>query len=135
MWPQPDLLEWQKLKAVGEVLGLAHFGDEFEIVYTASHRDLQFMRIDDPGERNPAALAPCRLGQQVLVLTEKHTTERRRAVEQFGILNFGGIVCLSREDIHTPFQQRDGYCSPDMDIHVQRETHGQRSLPSSLIRF
>jgi hypothetical protein len=86
----------------------------------------------DPSERNSAALPPRCLGQEVLVLAEKHTAERCGTVEQIGIIDFGGTICLGGQNINASVQQRDGYCPADMDIHVQRQAHWSAQLAELL---
>jgi hypothetical protein len=121
-------LQREKLNAIGEILRCAHLRDEFEIIYAATDGYVELMRVDHAGERNPAALPSRRLGQQVLVLAEKHTAERCGTVQQIWIIDFGTTICLSRQDINPSVQQYDRYCPPDMDIHVQRQAHSSAQL-------
>jgi len=74
-------------------------------------------------EWNTTALPPRRLGQQVLVLAEENTPERCGTIEQIGIIEFGCTICLNGHDINASVQQGYGYCSPNMDIHVQGQAH------------
>ncbi len=69
-------LQGQKLNPIGEILGRAHFGDEFEVVDAATDGHKELVGVHYACEWNTTALPPRSLGQQVLVLAEENTPER-----------------------------------------------------------
>ena len=71
----PSQSKRQKLNAIGKVVRHAHFGDEFEIADTATDSHVELVGVHYTRKGNAHALPPRRLRQQVLVLTEEHTSE------------------------------------------------------------
>lgn len=58
------------------ILGLARFGDQFQVPKALPNRDLELMRIDNASKYLPALLTFCSSTEQVCVLGEEDAPHR-----------------------------------------------------------
>ena len=94
--------------------------------------DTELVGINDPGEWLAASLALFGYREQVFVLRDEHSTERRSAFEQNVIGKPPGIIGLGRQNFHFTAAKPNGNCRRNVDIHI--ETEAQGSLPSARSR-
>jgi hypothetical protein len=60
---------------------LSRFRNDFQILHTSPDRNSELVSIYDAAKRNPRFLPLCRLGQQVVVPCEKHSSQFASSVQ------------------------------------------------------
>ena len=123
-----SLSQRQMLHAIVKVLWLPGFGNDLQIADALSDRHPELMGVNDARKKSPCTLPRIRLRQQVIISCEQSSAQRSGPIEQIVILQLRGAVLLRRFDIHPSALQGARYRTGDMDIHVERNAHG--NLPS-----
>lgn len=125
--------EGQEFDPVREILRGTTLGEHLQIGHALPDGNRQWVGVNNPREVAPEALAQGGLGEQVLVLTEKHPAQLGGTIQQFRVRQARRTIHLRRHHIDAPQHEGSRDRARDMDIHVQPDTHG--SLPSSRNRF
>ena len=126
-------LQRQIFYAIGELSKSCRLGQNLQIVDGPPDGDAKLVSVDDASKGLPASLSPGRLGQQVFVLTEKYSTQRRGSVEEVRVFQPRRSIKLRGQHVHSSQEQtpRDGR----RHVHVHVEADAHVSLPISRNRF
>ena len=111
------------LDAIGQIIGFAALGDQFEVLHAAANRDAKLMRVDHAGEKFTALLPRGGLGEKIFITRKEHPLELSGAIQQGGIRQPLRAIGLRGENIHPAHQKCVGDDRRDMHIHVKREAH------------
>lgn len=81
------------------------------------------MGVNDAGKGNPVSLPMCRLTKQIVILTEKDSCQRCRAIHQLEITERGATILLCGNHIDVSSPQSLGYGPSHMNVHEERDGH------------
>src|SRR5947208_11170416 len=73
-----ESLQRQVLDTTNPFVGIRRFGDKFEVDYTLTNRNIEFVGIDDASETFSALLTECAFSKQVIIPSKEYPAERLR---------------------------------------------------------
>lgn len=82
-----------------ELTLFTHSRHQLELVDHLPDPELLLVHINHSSEGKPFSLTPRRLGEKVVIVSEKHTTERTGSIEKLRIVHLMGTILERRHDV------------------------------------
>lgn len=98
---------------------------QFKTLNAFANRHVELMRINHTSKRFPAPLTTNSFTQQIIILGEQDSPERRGTIQEFGIFKSGGHVILRRQHVNAAQSQLTCNRAAHMNIEVEIDAHSR----------